>query len=143
MTRSEAELAKELKRIQDRLVNERYDLDSAQRKVDDSTKELRATLDKIANLKRLENGIEVTDHALVRFIERVLGMDVEGMRKKIGSDTVVEAARNFQTGIIKISDDCGEYRVRFEKGKVITVMPIGRDKHGVIYNPAILCAKPH
>ena len=42
--------------------------------------------------------IRVTDHAVVRYLERVEGVDIEAVRRKILTDEVVEFVRHYGSG---------------------------------------------
>jgi hypothetical protein len=62
--------------------------------------------------------IHVTDHALVRYLERVHGVDVEGLRKRIGR-SVHSAVEHGASGV-RING----VRYRLKQNRVITILPI-------------------
>jgi hypothetical protein len=64
----------------------------------------------------------VTDHAVLRFMERVLGVDVDGIRRAIASPQLVAA---FKAGASKYVDDSVEYILR-DNG-VVTVQLKARE----------------
>ena len=63
----------------------------------------------------------VTDHALIRFIERVHGYDLDPIRQMILTPAV-RAAAKVGNGTVRLG--CGA-RVKVQDGKVITVLAKG------------------
>lgn len=57
----------------------------------------------------------VTDHAIIRYLERVEGMDIEGLRRKIGH----RVARGIELGASGVVLDGICYKLR--EGEVCTV----------------------
>jgi Asp-tRNA(Asn)/Glu-tRNA(Gln) amidotransferase C subunit len=64
----------------------------------------------------------VTDHAVLRYIERVLGFDVEAIRTRIMSKTVRDAIRA-RAGAVTVDG----YRYELRAGAVVTIMPASAD----------------
>ncbi|WP_297772724.1 hypothetical protein [uncultured Roseovarius sp.] len=66
----------------------------------------------------------VTDHAVIRYLERVKGVDIEALRREIGrvADAGIEAGA---TGVIS-----GGFVYRIETGVVITVLHHNRAERG-------------
>lgn len=62
----------------------------------------------------------VSDHALVRYIERVLGLDVEHLRREIGR-RVDRGAGMGATGV-----EIDGFVYKMQEGTVTTVMPSSR-----------------
>lgn len=69
---------------------------------------------------RREERVPVTDHAVVRYLERVLGVDVEAIRRRIYSEQVREAAVTLVTCTLTIE---AGYRAVLRDGVVVTVKP--------------------
>lgn len=72
---------------------------------------------------------EITHHAVLRFLERVRGIDIEAVRDEIRTETLKQAIV-FGAGHVK-RDDCV---LVIESGKVITVLdkgmrPKDRNRH--------------
>lgn len=67
--------------------------------------------------------LRVSDHALVRFLERAAGLDVEGLRARIGASLArsVAAADRMGADDITVIADGLLYVVR--NGTVVTVLP--------------------
>jgi hypothetical protein len=59
----------------------------------------------------------VTDHAIVRYLERVEGMDVEALRRRIGH-TVQDGIELGANGVVS-----GGYVYRIEGVSVVTIAP--------------------
>ena len=67
--------------------------------------------------------VHVTDHALVRYLERVHSVDMEGLRKRIGRS--VHSAVKYGAAGVRIDG----VRYRLINNRVITVLPVdGRKK---------------
>lgn len=60
----------------------------------------------------------VTDHAILRYLERVMGVDVEWVRRTIAANTAAAVAM----GATSVSKDGVTYSIR-EGGKISTVLP--------------------
>lgn len=69
--------------------------------------------------KGLENC--VTDHAVVRYIERILGLDIDGVRREIASGHE-EAIAKTTKGVIKVPGRNMNLTIR--SGVVVTVTAI-------------------
>jgi hypothetical protein len=67
----------------------------------------------------------VTDHAVVRYLERVLGYDVDGIREAILCESVRKAIKAFGTAKIPHPDG---FRVVVEDRQVVTIYAAG---HGI------------
>lgn len=65
--------------------------------------------------------VQISDHALIRYLERVLGMDIEGLRREIGHKVDTALEHDGCTGIVV---DGFSYKMR--AGKITTVMRVGR-----------------
>ena len=63
--------------------------------------------------------VPVTDHCVIRYMERVMGLDIEGVRRKIADDL----APAVRIGAVGLTKDGFNYRIA--DGAVITVMPAG------------------
>ncbi len=62
----------------------------------------------------------VTDHAVLRYMERVLEIDVDAVRKLIFRETHTA----LRTGAVGLRRD--DIRYVFADGKVVTILPSGR-----------------
>jgi hypothetical protein len=63
--------------------------------------------------------IVVTDHAIVRYLERVKGVDIEEIRRSIVTEKVKEMIDTLGTGLFPINN---EFRIKVQDKRVITVM---------------------
>lgn len=61
---------------------------------------------------------ECTDHALIRYIERVMGVDVKSIRNEIMTKSVIAAIKNGATAVV-----VNGYKMPVSgEGKIITVL---------------------
>jgi len=61
----------------------------------------------------------VTDHAVVRYLERVMGVDVDAVRAKILADGRRDLLPKIRFGKIRIAD--GSVVLKVREGRVVTV----------------------
>lgn len=64
--------------------------------------------------------IHITDHALLRYLERVLGYDVETLRRQIGHE--IAARTSGDATSVKMDG----YQYRIENKAVVTITSINR-----------------
>lgn len=107
-TRASLELARAEQRDANKKVNDLHSkLTSLERRIKDLT------------YKAAEVGeIVVTEHAFLRYFERVLGMDLEEIRKKIVTPEIELQIKTLKSGVFP-----GEgYRLRVKDGAVVTLL---------------------
>lgn len=61
----------------------------------------------------------VSDHAVVRYLERVKGMDIAAIRKEILPDKLNKMTKVMGSGYYPVSD---AFKIRVKNGVVITVL---------------------
>lgn len=85
--------------------------------------EMRLIKTKLKKVREKSEGVRVTDHAMVRYLERVIGMDIEALRadilSKIPSDYDWKDTR-----VEYLNIDVGDLRYVMRDKLVITVTPI-------------------
>lgn len=67
-----------------------------------------------------EAAIEVTDHAIIRYLERVLNFNVDNIRNSILNDKMLHQIERIESG--KFPHEEG-YKVLVKNKKVITIIP--------------------
>lgn len=72
----------------------------------------------IEQLERRKDGITVTDHAVIRYLERVQGIDIDAIREQMVTDQVEQAVDTLG-GTGKFPS--GECRLVMDGYKVVTV----------------------
>lgn len=72
---------------------------AAQRQVADLSNDLKAIRQALEKRMRIPAAPRVSDHALLRFIERVMGIDVDAIRDRILSDNIVSAIKAGATAV--------------------------------------------
>lgn len=81
--------------------------------------EKKTVLNQVKRLEAENTEIKVTDHALVRYLERVKGFDIEAVRNEILSEETIGLIREFDgNGTFP----CNGYRVVLVDNSVVTVM---------------------
>lgn len=120
----------ELKALQSRLREAEAEVDSLTERAEAAYKvalEAAARRDSIQQMIRAfeESSKEpvVTEHALLRYIERFMGVDLESVRRAILTENAVKLIRFTKSG--KINTD--GHRLIVKNGAVVTVEPIGRE----------------
>ena len=64
--------------------------------------------------------VEVSDHAIVRYMERVLGMDINAIRREIVPERVKKIIATLGGGKIPVNN---EFSIRVFNNTVVTVLP--------------------
>ena len=78
-------------------------------------------------IKKLKEGnkIIVSEHAMLRYIERVLGIDLKGIEKRILTDEVKEQYKIVGNGRFPIND---EFRALIRDNVVVTITGVEKNK---------------
>jgi len=97
----------------DRLRNER---EATEKRVRNLQARLNAVKDE--QQKLYGKGVRITDHALVRYFERVLGYDLEAIKAAIVPVKTAEQIGVIKSGLFPVED----FRVRVKSGTVVTVV---------------------
>ena len=118
--------ASELKRIQTRIAEQTERVKEAQRKKSEADKETKEEQEKLTKVKSAlkkfnESNTEpvVTEHALLRYCERVLGIDLEEVKSKILSDQVRGHIDHFGSGTFP--NNGAGFKVIVKKRQVVSV----------------------
>lgn len=118
--------AHDLKGLKTRLTMAQADLDAAQEQVKDAQRKeaaarrLRDSLkDQITNIETANKEPVVTEHALLRYLERVYGIDLEETKRTMLDDGVADLIKQFKSGKIP-SNGC---RLIVKDCVVVTVEP--------------------
>lgn len=119
----------ELKSLQRRLSESEVRLRMALQEVTDaqtraSTERLKmdALRKQIFQLTAKDKPVVVTEHALLRYLERVCGVSMEETRKKILPEETEAHVKSFRTGTFGVA---GSHKVKAKNGVVVTVLTNG------------------
>lgn len=82
-------------------------------------RKIKETEQRLLNLKT-ESAIHITDHAIVRYLERVLGLDVEGFRQQILKGELGAAVKCFESGRFPVKGVDGPVKAIVESGTIVT-----------------------
>jgi DNA repair ATPase RecN len=74
----------------------------------------------IERLKGSQRDFIVSEHAIIRYIERVMGIDLDTLKEEILPEVVMAQARILGNGVYPAS--CGKHRVKIRDGVVVTVL---------------------
>jgi len=94
------------------------EMSSIGQKVKAERDELRRIDESIKKLKEKSDELVVSEHAILRYLERVKGVDIEAVKKEILPDTVREQNRLLGNG----SFPAGTHRCKIRDGVVITIL---------------------
>lgn len=108
----QAELAK--------LKSEKYQIKNKTQSVID---QLKNTENKIEELRLSQTEIIISDHAIVRYLERVEGIDMEDVKKKIATEKVTELINKLGNGIFPVND---VFKITVNKKVITTVLLNGQ-----------------
>lgn len=75
----------------------------------------------IAKLKSEETEVIVSDHAIVRYLERVEGVDIESIKHKILSGNASEQIATLGTGELPVKGESADFVLVFRNYTVATV----------------------
>lgn len=76
--------------------------------------------EQIRRLSEESAGVVVTEHALLRYVERVLGVDLEEIKKKILPPATEAAVKRFKGGTFPVEGT--DFKVRAKNGAIVTIL---------------------
>ena len=79
-------------------------------------------------IKEITETPVVSEHAMLRYFERVEGYDLEEIRRKIMPERVEEQVKLIQTGTFPVGVNGSSFRVRAKNRVVLTVLTKDGDK---------------
>ncbi len=82
------------------------------------SKLLTAILNEIKRLKGLDRKLIVSEHAMLRYIERVMGVNLEEIKQEILNDEVSNNIKKLGNGTYPVE----EYKIVVKDGVVVTVL---------------------
>lgn len=94
------------------------DIEDLRTSLEDKTSELKEITREITNRQRPSIKPVVTDHAIIRYLERVEGIDIQGIRNEILSDITKQAIK---AGALEVVTS--KYRVGIKGNAVTTILP--------------------
>lgn len=92
---------------------------AVKKQISEESQKLNTLKQKLTSLKRSNKAILITDHALVRFFERVKGYDIEEIKKEILTESVQELIKKLGTsGEYPTGND---FSIVLRDGNVVTI----------------------
>lgn len=76
---------------------------------------------RIENLAKKHDGVTVSEHAIIRYIERVMGINIEQIAEKILPEKELNYIQQLGNGHYPVNH--GEFKIVVKDGVVITVLP--------------------
>ena len=100
----------------DAFIAERHVLDNA---IIDTNKKLNKVNQDIHKCEMANKDITISDHAIVRYLERVYKIDMEQIKKEILPDNVQETIKGLGNGTYPIGNDL---KIKVKNNNVLTVL---------------------
>ncbi len=82
------------------------------------SKLLTSILNEIKRLKGLDKELIVSEHALLRYLERIMGINLEDIKHEILNDKVASSIKMLGNGTYPVE----EYKIVVKDGVVVTVL---------------------
>lgn len=121
MERKPKEVVADIKKLKAELAEQSQILFTLSEQQDLRKKKLEKLEAELERCNKQERGITVTDHAIVRYIDRVLGINIEDIKKEITPKYIQENAEGMwdtQVPVVSNGKDC---RVVIRDGHVVTI----------------------
>lgn len=112
----------------DRLQAELMEIKTEKQSIVDRLKHVES---KIEELKNSHMELVVSDHAIVRYLERVENLDIEAIKKKIVTEKVNELINKLGNGVFPVNDT---FKITVNK-KVITTVLLNSQKTSLSKKP--------
>jgi len=118
----------ELKDVMRKLAENEHNkrlLDLEKRRIEDSiaasNRRIEEIEKQIRGVPEKRNSVVISEHAILRYIERVIGLKPEEIASKILSDKEREAVASMGDGTYPVQET---HKVKVKNGVVVTVLPI-------------------
>ena len=101
----------ELKKLQSLMVKQKSEIDLIKRErqlADERLAVAQRNLKKIEEMKKLKNGnkIIVSEHAILRYLERTMELDIKAVEKEILTDETLKQYRTLGNGKYPVANGC-------------------------------------
>ncbi len=80
--------------------------------------DLRVKINNINARAQKQGDLVISEHAIIRYIQNVLGIDIETINEKIKVD-VLKSYKNMGDGLYPLEDGC---KARIKNGNVVTII---------------------
>lgn len=115
-----------IKELESRLVRERQALSRLRSEKSALDRDIASRLARVNNLQRqlesvksTSDNVIVSEHAILRYLERVQGVDIEEIKRKIVSQSAEKQIKALGSGVFPVG---GSHKLRVRKGYVVTVL---------------------
>ena len=106
------------RKIEEKLAAQKGELQAIHKVINEFNDELRKIKAEIQATENRNKELVITDHAIVRYLERVRGFDVEKCKEQMASKQVVEAIQ--KSGLKKYPIGKNLHLI-IENGKIVTI----------------------
>lgn len=69
--------------------------------------------------------IDISDHAVIRYLQRVYKFDIDGIKKQIMPEDKIELINRLGDGAFTVSDKVGTYKLIVKGRVVVTILEKG------------------
>lgn len=97
----------------------RKEQDRLQKRVNELRRDLTATEKKIQTLTERNAKVVISEHALLRYFERVLGFDIESIKQTLLPEQVEQQVKVLGGGVYPVDN---KFKVRIRGNTVLTVL---------------------
>ena len=115
-----------IKELESRLVRERQALSSLkseratlERDIATRQRRVKDLSQKLDHIRKTSEKVIVSEHAILRYLERVEGLDIESIKRKMVSNSAERQIKNLGSGIFPVG---ASHKLRVRKGYVVTVL---------------------
>lgn len=98
--------------------------------VQDLDRQLADTLQAIVEVENASQELVVSEHALLRYFERILGYDLEALSRALTPPETVARIRQLGSGTYPVRVDGHLVRIRVQDRVVTTVLPVKGSEQG-------------
>ena len=119
-------LQNEIKEIRNTINTLKTERDLKNKTIDDNLKHIKQLETELENLKKTEddqlnaaNGIIVSEHAIIRYFERVLGFDIEKIKREMVPEKIKDQIKLMKSGLFPVGE---LYKLRVRQRTIVTLL---------------------
>lgn len=90
------------------------------RDIDVAVKKIRSIETEIESIKKNSTGVIISDHAIVRYVERVIGIDIDKIKQEICPESTMQNIKVLGNGTYGVNDN--EFSIKVRDGTVVTLV---------------------
>ena len=121
------ELESRKRRLEDTIRRLRADKSEISKEIGIKESSLRSIDQQLDRIRNASGSVVVTEHAILRYLERVEGIDIEAVKNRMVSESAQRQIKNLGSGVFPVGSS---HKLRVRKGHIVTVLT--EDLHGDI-----------